>query len=197
MFSALEKILDKNLKKYLTKQYEFYSSNLSNFSTVLKDTNNAVLENEDGDYNCMSYALGLFDCWADLDAFYLISDSYEFEEACKEDQEAMLSEMFLSCCIELEDRYNCKRISSPTANSPGTRVIAFRVGYDDFHFARLNSDGVWTHKPGASYIREMTEEELYDYVLCYHRFWPYESEVAFFEVAIQLTYYKNYCIIII
>ena len=51
----------------------------------------------------------------------------------------------------------------------GERMIAFRIGADDFHFARQNSDGTWTHKPGNSYIREMSKEELLSDAWSTHR----------------------------
>jgi hypothetical protein len=63
-------------------------------------------------------------------------------------------------------------------------MIAFRIGADDFHFARKNSDGIWTHKPGVNTIREMTEEELFDVAWSKHRNCPYISEIAFFAVKI-------------
>ena len=58
-----------------------------------------------------------------------------------------------------------------------------RIGYDDFHFARLGSDGIWTHKPGHSTIREMSEAELFsDAWSKESRNCPYISEIVFFTI---------------
>ena len=64
------------------------------------------------------------------------------------------------------------------------RMIAFRIGANDFHFVRKNSDGTWTHKPGCDYILEMSEDELFDVAWGRHRSCPYVSDIAFFAVMI-------------
>ena len=156
--------------------YEFYEKHLSNFKTVLKDTNNSLITANQYDYNCMSYALGIFDDWLDINSF---------DCTCSEDEEA-LNDIFYDCCQELEERFAVRRLSGPAASLEiNERLIAFRIGFDDFHFVRRNSDGSWTHKPGADYIREMTEEELFNDSWCEDsRYYPYISEIAFFAVKI-------------
>ena len=170
--------------EYYREQHEFYKNNLSNYKTVLKDTKGNVTRHSDWDYNCASYAFGIFDNWVNLDAWRcLIEECDDFYDLSSNEQYDILEEMFQECCAEIASKFPCRQISEPEAAKPQERVIAFRVGFDDFHFARLNSDGVWTHKPGASHIRVMSETELYSsYGWCLNRTYPYVSSVAFFAV---------------
>lgn len=146
-----------------------YSNNLSNYRTVVEDTKGKVNRYPTFDYNCMGYALGTFQ-WEELDYF----DEYWDEDV---DVAAW------GCVQELVKKWGCRLIESPFGNYANERVIAFRMSYDDFHFARLNSDGVWTHKPGCREIREMPEEELFGDAWCPHREYPYVSEIYFLAVA--------------
>lgn len=171
------------MRYHLRRQYKFYKKNLFNYSAVLKDTQGEVSRIEDCDYNCMSYAFGVFNDWLQLDNFHpLINDNYF--KASKEEQSVMMQEMLNKCCKEIIERFGCRRIVSPSAARAGERVIAFRIGSDDFHFTRLNSDGTWTHKPGGNYIRVMDNEELYS-----EEGWcsdirrnPYISSLIFFAI---------------
>lgn len=158
-------------KETLKAQYTFYSSNLSNFSTVLKDTKGKVARAEDDLYNCMSYALGVFNDWLELDEFTWTDDVETLEERAAE------------CAAELEWDWGCRPLSSHLDTlKKGERMIAMRLGFDDFHFARLNSDGIWTHKTGRGAIRTMSEEELLGENWCSSRMCPYISTVYFFAV---------------
>ena len=173
IFQEIERITRRRYKK----TYKFYKNMLSNFSTVLKDTNRNLITATQCDYNCISYALGVYDDWLAIDAFAhsTFEDGVDLEE---------MNHIFHECCVELEMEYAARRLTGPEAElAANERMIAFRIGGDDFHFARRNSDGVWTHKPGANYIREMSEEELFGECWSEHRQYPYISEVAFFAVA--------------
>lgn len=165
----------------LHKELKYLYKTVNNFSTILKDTNNEVAKKLQYEYNCMGYAFGWYD-WLDLDSFYAIDQDLieDDEEEAKQD----LEKMTIDCVIEIEKHYAVRRIRRPEEATNNERVFAFRCGYDDFHFARLNSDGIWTHKPGGNYIREMTEDELYGDAWCEHRFYPYTSKVYFFAVDI-------------
>lgn len=170
----------KMLKRAYKKNYRFYEKELSNFKTVMKDTNNSIVIANQYSYNCMSYALGVFDSWLSIQAF---DNSYVYEDD-KIDYD-YLKEVFWDCCVELEERFAVRRLIGPKDKlKKNERMIAFRIGADDFHFARKNSDGTWTHKPGAKTIREMTEEELLGDAWSKHRNFPYISEIAFFAVKI-------------
>ena len=157
-------------KENLKSQYDFYSNNLSNFRTVLKDTKGKVARTENGIYNCMSYALGVFNDWLDLDEFTWSDDGDELEIIAS------------NCAAELED-YGCRPLNSHLDHlEEGERMIAMRIGHDDFHFARLNSDGIWTHKTGGGTIKVMSEEELLGDCWCSSRMCPYISTVYFFAI---------------
>ena len=164
--------------------YEFYQNELSNFETVMKDTNNNLVTADECDYNCMSYAFGVFDDWLGLDTFDL---SFAEDNTVDDIDYELLNDIFFACCNEIEDNFNVRRlIDSIAPIEEDERIIAFRIGANDFHFARKNSDGTWTHKPGQGYIREMSEEELFSEAWCANsRTYPYISEIAFFAVKIE------------
>lgn len=132
---------------------EYYSNNLSNFKTVLKDTDEDIIYRDEDDYNCMGYALGTFE-WEELDTFFVWWD--------EEDGKDILEDMILDCVGEIEKRFDFVHcIESPEDVRENEYVVAFKVGYDDFHFMRQNSDGSWTHKRGGSPIEEISEEEVF------------------------------------
>lgn len=172
------------IKRDYRKNYRFYRKNLSNFKTVMKDTDNNLATADSWEYNCMSYALGIFDNWLGLRAFehsiMLNDDNENFIDY------EYLNDVFHACCEELEEKFAVRRVSGPNARlKANERMIAFRIGADDFHFARRNSDGIWTHKPGHNYIREMSKEELFsDAWSKKERRYPYISDTAFFAVII-------------
>lgn len=169
-----------HIKKQYKKTYRFYEKQLSNFKTVMRDTNNSLVIANQFDYNCMSYALGVFDNWLCIDAF-----EHSFaEDNYNEIDYDLLDNVFYNCCTELEERFAVRRVAGPNVElAANERMIAFRIGADDFHFARRNSDGIWTHKPGSDYIREMSEDELFSDVWSRHRRCPYISEIAFFIIS--------------
>ena len=167
------------VKMRYKKNYRFYRKELSNFTTVMKDTNNSIVIADQCRYNCMSYAFGIFDNWLNLRSFEHSLVDNEEEDI---DYEYM-QEVFYDCCIELEERFSVRRVTGPDIElAANERLIAFRIGADDFHFARRNSDGVWTHKPGGMHIREMSEDEHFGDMWSDYRVCPYISEVAFFAV---------------
>ena len=176
-------MLSKIVKRQYKQTYRFYKKELSNFQTVMKDTNNSLVTADRYDYNCMSYALGIFNEWLLLDA-YTDSVVYNDEECAEEIDYDCLDKVFIDCCAELEERFAVRRLTGPEATlAANERMIAFRIGADDFHFARRNSDGTWTHKPGCNYIREMSVDELLDRAWSEDtRYYPYISEVAFFAI---------------
>ena len=156
---------------------EYYSNTLPNYETVLEDTNNAIIELPDYSYNCMGYALGTFE-WEELESFYC-ADYFDKDKLRK----YWIKRSFKACRRELIRDYKLRPISSPKRACANERVIAFRLGADDFHFARLNSDGTWTHKPGRNTIREMSIEELTDKKgWSLHRTNPYNSKICYFAI---------------
>lgn len=162
--------------KCYKQKYKFYKKELSNFKFVMQDTNNKLVTANQYDYNCMSYALGVFDDWMQIDTF----------EISVNRGAAYMEHIFADCCKELEELYPIRRLDSYTSEiAENERMIAFRIGLDDFHFARRNSDGTWTHKPGNNYIREIAESELLSEAWSKEaRIYPYISEIAFYAVRV-------------
>lgn len=162
----------------------YYAKNLSNFRNVCKDTNNAIIKKERWDYNCMGYAIGTYN-WELLDSFCWTPQfrgGNIFEEP-KLDMGFMNNT--LMCCVDevLERFPQLRLIDSPTEIKDNERAIAFRLSETDFHWLRLGSDGIWTHKPGNSTIREMSEEEFCGEWCADLRDGPYISDTVFFAVA--------------
>ena len=179
MFNSIKRYTNKRYRK----NYRFYEKELSNFKTVLKDTNNSIVLADQYGYNCMSYAFGIFDDWLVLRSFE--NSFVDFEE--EDIDYVYMQDVFYNCCEELEEKFAVRRVADPDVElAINERLIAFRIGADDFHFARRNSDGIWTHKPGGNTIREMTEEELLGEVWSDYRAYPYISEVAFFIISMQI-----------
>lgn len=168
--------MEKCEKRFYKKQYKFYEKELSNFKTIMKDTDNHLVSSHCYDYNCMSYALGIYDEWLYLESFDYSLCNYDVNYDRLED-------IFDDCCQELVSEYNLRRLSNLEEKLElNERVIAFRIGATDFHFVRQNSDGTWTHKLGEEYIETMSKEELLSSSWSDYREYPYISEIAFFAV---------------
>ena len=129
----------------------------------------------------MSYAFGVYDEWLTLNSF---TYSYNWDEETDNIDYDCLDKVFFDCCQELVERFKARRLETAYDEiGKNERMIAFRIGGDDFHFARQNSDGTWTHKPGSNYIREMNKYELFGDSWSEHRQFPYISDIAFFAIA--------------
>ena len=127
--------MEKCEKRFYKRQYKFYEKELSNFKTIMKDTNNHLVSSHQYDYNCMSYALGIYDKWLLLESFHRSVGDYDIDYE-------YLEHIFKDCCQELLDRYKLRRLYNLEEKlEPNERVIAFRIGETDFHFVRQNSDG--------------------------------------------------------
>ena len=176
--------VDKSTKKRYKKIYRFYQTRLNNLDTVIKDTNNRLITSDQYNYNCMSYAFGIYDKWLCLDCF---DSSCDYSSVSADVDLEYLNDVFEDCCYELESRFNIRRLEdSKVKLNADERMIAFRIGADDFHFARKNSDGTWTHKPGCNYIRVMSEDELLGEAWSENsRPFPYVSEIAFYAVKVK------------
>lgn len=163
--------------KIIRSQVRHYSKNLKNFRNVCKDTDDNIITHKDHEYNCMGYALGTY-VWEELKDFEEWAWWHE-----DEDEETFIVDMLCICIDEILARFsNLREIKYISDALPTERVIAMRIGADDFHFARLGSDGIWTHKPGNQAIQEMTEDELFDNMWCEHRCHPYTSDIIFFAI---------------
>ena len=159
----------------------FLRQHNSNYRTIIKNAPGTV-RYDICDYNCFGYAMGYYD-WLDFNNFYCLADEYAGNWDA-------LNDMFEDCCSELEENYKLKRVFTPDVRVASDEyIIAFRVGFDDFHFARLLSDGTWSHKPGGNYIRQMDEKEFKE-AWCPNRKHPYVSEIAYFVVTKGSKWYE-------
>lgn len=166
-------------KKEVKRRHRFYSNNLSNYRNVLKDTDKQILRFAEDEYNCMGYALGSYE-WECLDNFRWTSLDHDTGELDME----IMGDILHDCVYEILQRCSYIRlINSPKDIVKGERVVAFRLSETDFHWARLGSDGIWTHKPGSHTIRVMSETEFYG-EWCPNRADPYISEIVYFAVEI-------------
>lgn len=90
--------------------------------------------------NCMGYALGI-NKWLRVGYFGTDSSPYEMAKW-------------------LIDTYGLKPVKR-SEMVLGKVYIVFRLGYDDFHFARRSADGHWRHKPGWCHVRPISEKEVF------------------------------------
>lgn len=139
----------------------------------MEDTNNSIVQYDNYDYNCMGYALGTFD-WEELENFYVIGEDKDY---------SALNKMADDCVNELITNIGYLRlIEDPDDVREDEYAIAFKVGFDDFHFMRRNSDGTWTQKRGKEPIEEVKELDVFAIVWGKQRHYPYISSTHFFAV---------------
>ena len=177
-------------KKDMKRRARYYSKNLSNFRNVCRDTKNAIIKIDRWDYNCMGYAIGTYE-WELL-------KSFRWTPYCRgihHDEELnmeYMNDILWDCVDEILEKFpQLRLIKRPKELKANEHAVAFRIGETDFHWARLGSDGIWTHKPGNSTIREMSEEEFCGEWCADLRDDPYISDTIFFAVAAQKGR-KNY-----
>lgn len=150
----------------------YYANNLRNFDTIMKDTNEEIINVETCDYNCMGYALGTFE-WEDLWNYF----------SCEDEDFSLLETTAKACVQEILNSYtDIRQVIDPKEVDKDEYAIAFRIGYDDYHFIRQNSDGSWSHKRGPQEIENFNEEDVYADVWCCERLCPYVSTIYFFAV---------------
>lgn len=166
-------------QKAIKKRARYYTKNLSNFRNVCKDTNNAIITQSRFHYNCMGYAIGTYE-WEYLDNF---SWTPVDRDTGKLDMDYM-QDVLWDCVDEILAQFPQMRlIKSPRELRSNEHVVAFRLSETDFHWVRLGSDGIWTHKPGNSTIRVMSEDEFCGEWCAGARPDPYISDTIFFAVA--------------
>lgn len=174
--------------KIIKSEERYYSENLSNYHEVCRETNNAIIENYTVNYNCMSYA---FDCFNNFMQLHNFGDYYVAPCDTIEEEISELNYFLDDFILEILKYTNVREIKNPyQANPEDERVIAFRLSRTDFHFARLGEDGIWTHKPGSTAIKTMTEDQFFD-----PRGWcwqdrsdPYLSDIVYFALKKNAEY---------
>jgi len=144
-----------------------------------------------GDYNCMGFALGIYN-WEEIDV-YGYGEEYigDDEDGCGEyedrepdidilaeavDEVLYCSDRIVTYCNHEDEETS---IMYPHIRFLGylsdhsevyynkqlegsEYLMAMRLASDDFHFARKMKDGVWYHKPGCLEIESMQYEDLSD-----------------------------------
>ena len=76
-----------------------------------------------------------------------------------------------------------RRISEVKERKKDEYVIAFRVGYTDFHFAKRGDNGVWYHKPGSNTIRRIKKTEVFSETwYTPDGYTKYDSEIVLFAM---------------
>jgi hypothetical protein len=160
----------------IQEQVEYYSNSLRNYSNVCRDTGNAIITHNDRWYNCFGYAVGTYD-WEDCEDFVDYTEYSDIELGSLTKEEMLNENLMTMLECFLERFITARQISRISDATSAERVIAMRVGLDDFHFARLGSDGIWTHKPGRGCVREMTDEEFWSDCWCKQTAFHYTSEI--------------------
>jgi hypothetical protein len=173
---------------------------LENGQTILKDTNNATDNTDRYDYNCGGFALGTFDWYLP----YISDDEGEYYEPNEDNMDAVYNARYDHDCGEIDYYEMCniiadvyidnmikfgnvdREISSLKELKEGERAVYFRASESDFHYVRILSDGTYAHKPGSSFIEEMSEEELFSENWSETRWDPYSGRVRILVVKEKL-----------
>lgn len=107
-------------------------------------------------YNCGGYALGTFSWYMPYDGdrvttFSELFDTYE-EWDENDDPASAVRERIEDYMVEqlLLDFPTLRLIPDEVERRPNERVIAFRVGWDDFHFLKKAKNNCWYQKCGSS-----------------------------------------------
>lgn len=128
---------------------------------------------EDWDYNCMSYAFGIYEWLIPFNCYKITPTDIIKELNLNPDNERLYQH--LRFCLDYSDFFDknmmayAKKIMLKAF--PDLRVvedfdelkedeygISFACSYDDFHFGKYE-DGVWTAKCGSSRIYEYENED--------------------------------------
>ena len=137
-----------------------------------------------GGYNCLAYSLGLKvkDNYVYLkkNGLFLYTPgtiSY-FKNGFVQDADSLVR-AFLDDCNVLNLSYEEVDISSPLEDDSNKVAIYIKphkfkgleFGFEDFHFARQNKDGLWSHKTGylgdVSYVRDVKNIPEYNFLMAY------------------------------
>lgn len=143
---------EKEIKKMVV---DFGFENIENDPLNLDGLRN--LRNTDkGWYNCGGYALETFSWYMpyDGDEVTTFSELFETYEEWDEndDPASTVRERIEDYMVEqlLQDFPTLRLIPDEIECRPSERLIAFRVGFDDFHFLKKAKNNCWYQKRGAS-----------------------------------------------
>lgn len=134
-------------------------------NVMLKNTNRRS-------FNCGGYALETFDWYCPT---HLLSNLETKEERERYSRKAVR--------YMLEEFDDLRVINDLNELEDNEYAIAFRVGYDDFHYVKRADNGVWYHKSGGNpKIRRMKKDVVFgkEWVNPLDRFCTYDSEIVLF-----------------
>ena len=127
------------------------------------------------DYNCGGYALGTFN-WFCPYGSYAEDTLYG-----KRSKETTLKNFTKYILLTFEERIRI--ISKVEEKTNDEYVIAFRIGYEDFHFMKRGDNGIWYHKPGSNTIRRIKKTEVFSEVwYTPNGYTRYDSEIILFAM---------------
>lgn len=133
-------------------------------------------------YNCMGYALDTYS-W-----LCALLEGGEFDPFPL-DEEDDKEEILASCVQYLLDTFALKQISRQQAYNTKSKVevVAFRIGYADFHFMVRRKNGQWYHKMGATHIARIEKDTVFAPVWYNGYGDAYDSEIIFFEKVAEIA----------
>lgn len=104
-------------------------------------------------YNCGGYALNTYN-------WFCPYGSYDGDTLHgRRSKETTLKNFTRYILLTFEERIRI--ISKVEEKTKDEYVIAFRIGYSDFHFMKRGDNGVWYHKPGSNTIRRIKKTEVF------------------------------------
>lgn len=106
-----------------------------------------------GDYNCGGYALGTFNWFCPYGSYA------EDTLLGRRSKETTLKNFTKYILLTFEERI--RLISKVEEKTKDEYVIAFRIGYEDFHFMKRGDNGVWYHKPAAIQFAELKRQKYF------------------------------------
>lgn len=115
-----------------------------------------VKNTDKSQYNCGGYALGIFNWYCPYGEQERGIELFEEKILSVEELTTELVEFMLN---DFEDLRVIEKVEDLKENE---YAIAFKVGEDDFHFARRAKNGAWFHKRGGvPKIERMRKEQVF------------------------------------
>lgn len=115
------------------------------------------------EYNSGGYALGTFNWFCPYGSY----DGDTLHSRCS--KETTLKNFTKYILLTFEERIRI--ISKIEEKTKDEYIIAFRIGFHDFHFIKRGNNGVWYHKPGNSTIRRIKKNRSVFGCVVYSQWW--------------------------
>lgn len=105
------------------------------------------------DYNCGGYALGTFNWFCPYGSY----DGDTLHGRCS--KETTLKNFTRYILLTFEERIRI--ISKIEEKTKDEYVIAFRIGFHDFHFIKRGDNGVWYHSRAVVQFAELKKQKYF------------------------------------